>query len=104
MRNYKEFIKSKELESINAGIEVERAELNSRMFPYQTDIVWWALKKGRAAVFSSCGTGKTIMQLEYARLVCKHTGGKALIIAPLSVVKQTQKEGEKFGHFFCKYF
>lgn len=97
MKSYQDFIKSKEVESINAGIDIKRSELNKRLFPYQADIVQWALKKGRSAVFSDCGTGKTIMQLDFARLVCKHTGGRALIIAPLSVVKQTQKEGRKFG-------
>lgn len=97
VRSYKEFIKSKKIESINSGIDVDREELNKNLFPYQADIVSWALKKGRSAVFSDCGTGKTIMQLDFARLVCKHTGGRALIIAPLSVVKQTQKEGSKFG-------
>ena len=97
MKSYSEFIKSKEVESINSGIDIDKAELNKNLFPYQADIVAWALKKGRSAVFSDCGTGKTIMQLDFARLVCEKTGGKALIIAPLSVVKQTQKEGVKFG-------
>lgn len=97
MRTYRDFIKSKEVESINSGIDVNRSELNENLFPYQADIVSWALKKGRSAVFSDCGTGKTIMQLDFARLVCKYTGGNALIVAPLSVVKQTQKEGYRFG-------
>lgn len=97
MRDYRSFIKSKEIESINSGIDIDRSELNRNLFSYQADIVAWALKKGRSAVFSDCGTGKTIMQLEFARLVCEHTGGRTLVIAPLSVVNQTQKEGIKFG-------
>ena len=95
--NYKEFLKTKEVESINAGIDVEKSELNNALFPFQAEIVSWALKKGRAAIFSDCGTGKTPMQLEYANQIVKHTGSKALIIAPLSVVWQTKKEGVKFG-------
>jgi superfamily II DNA or RNA helicase len=59
--------------------------------------VAWALQKGKAATFTDCGTGKTIMQLEFAHQVCKRTHGRALIIAPLAVVGQTKKEGEKFG-------
>lgn len=97
MRTYEEFIKSKELESINDGITFDKAELNENLFPYQRDIVAWALTKGRAAIFSDCGTGKTIMQLSFADVICKHTGGKALIICPLSVAEQTRKEGIKFG-------
>lgn len=67
------------------------------MFGFQRDITRWALAKGRAAVFSDCGTGKTLIELEFAHQVCKHTGGKALIVAPLAVVEQTKREGEKFG-------
>lgn len=94
---YQEFIKSKEIESINAGIKFDPNELNSCLFPYQRDIVSWALTKGRAAIFSDCGTGKTIMQLTWMDIICRHTGGKGLILCPLSVAEQTRKEGEKFG-------
>lgn len=95
--NYEEFIKSKEIESIKAGITYDQSELNDALFPYQRDIVSWTLTKGRAAIFSDCGTGKTIMQLVWADVICRHTGGKGLIICPLSVAEQTMKEGIKFG-------
>lgn len=96
-RSYKEFIKSKEIESINEGIVFANSELNKNLLPFQRDIVAWALNKGRAAIFSDCGTGKTIMQLSYADMICKHTNGKALVLCPLSVAEQTKKEGIKFG-------
>jgi hypothetical protein len=41
--------------------------------------------------------GKTPMQLEWARQVCEHTGGRVLILAPLAVSHQTVREAEKFG-------
>lgn len=94
---YEEFLKSKEVERIEAGFDVRRSSLNGALFPFQKDIVAWALKKGKAAIFSDCGTGKTIMQLEFAHQIVKRTRKKALIIAPLSVVEQTKKEGRKFG-------
>lgn len=37
------------------------------------------------------------MQLEWARLICEHTGGNVLILAPLAVAAQTVREGAKFG-------
>jgi hypothetical protein len=37
------------------------------------------------------------MQLEWARLVAEHTGGNVLILAPLAVAAQTEREGAKFG-------
>lgn len=95
--NYQDFLKTKELETIHAGFKVDESNINKRLFPFQRDIVIWALQKGKAAIFSDCGTGKTAMQLEYADQVVKHTGRDALIIAPLSVAGQTKKEGVKFG-------
>lgn len=94
---YEEFLKSKDIERIEAGFEVSKRSLNKSLFPFQKDIVSWALQKGKAAIFSDCGTGKTLMQLEFAKQVCKHTKGRALVIAPLAVVEQTKKEGIKFG-------
>lgn len=96
-KDYEDFLKEKELQTIAAGFAVDRESLNSNLFPFQRDIVAWALEKGKASVFSDCGTGKSLMQLEFANQVCKHTGGTALIIAPLSVVEQTRREGVKFG-------
>ena len=94
---YEEFLKTKETEHIESGLKVESDKLNPSLFPFQRDIVSWALQKGRAAIFSDCGTGKTIMQLEFANQIVKQTKVKALIIAPLAVVEQTRKEGRKFG-------
>lgn len=94
---YEEFLKTKDLERIEAGFDVPKSKLNKALFPFQRDIVSWALKKGKCAIFSDCGTGKTLMQMEFANQVCKHSKDNALIIAPLAVVEQTKKEGEKFG-------
>lgn len=92
---YQEFLKSKEVQRIEAGFKVDT--INSHLFPFQRDIVSWALQKGKAAIFSDCGTGKTIMQLEWAYRVHEHTNKNVLVIAPLAVTEQTKKEGAKFG-------
>ena len=92
---YQEFLKTKDLERIEAGFKV--TELNKALFPFQREIVSWALQKGKAAIFSDCGTGKTIMQLEWAYRIHEHTGKDVLVIAPLAVTEQTKKEGAKFG-------
>jgi superfamily II DNA or RNA helicase len=67
------------------------------MFPFQRDIVRWALRRGKAAIFADCGLGKTPMQLEWAHQVHQYTGRGVLILAPLAVSQQTVREGEKFG-------
>lgn len=67
------------------------------LFDFQSSLVEWALRKGRAAIFADCGMGKTPMQLAWADAVAKETGGRVLILTPLAVAGQTVREGEKFG-------
>lgn len=95
---YEEFIKERiTIKSQTDSIHVEKKDLNPNLFEFQKDIVRWALAKGRAAIFASCGTGKTICQLEWAHHVQKHTEKPVIILAPLAVSTQTVHEGEKFG-------
>lgn len=93
MKTYKQFLKSKRISIQDAGIDVAPRGMNGNLFAFQRDIVRWALRKGRAAIFCDCGLGKTIMQLEFA----KQIPGRALILAPLAVAQQTIREGDKFG-------
>jgi len=90
--DYAQFLERKRISDPHTGLETV-PELNPQLFDFQHDIVAWALKRGRAAIFADCGMGKTPMQLEWAR----HVPGKVLILAPLAVSQQTQREGEKFG-------
>ncbi len=94
---YQEFLKTKELQTIESGFDVNPEYLSKSLFPFQKDIVSWACKKGKAAVLIGCGLGKTIIQLSWAEQVYRHTGKDVLIIAPLSVVEQTIREARKFG-------
>lgn len=93
---YLEFLNRKAVSDAPTGFK-EIPALNDGLFDFQRDIVSWALRRGRAAVFADCGMGKTIMQLEWARCVNMHTGGNVLILAPLAVSQQTVREGAKFG-------
>ena len=95
--NYKDFILSKAIVTEARGIDIPAANLNPMLFDFQRDIVRWALARGKAAIFADCGDGKTAMQLEWAEQIRRSTGGKVLIIAPLAVSAQTQREGDKFG-------
>lgn len=93
---YADFLSGKRLLAEPAGFDVDRATLNAALFPFQQDIVEWALHRGRAALFADCGLGKTPMQLEWARQVVSHMNGDVLVVAPLAVSKQTAREGQKF--------
>lgn len=95
--NYKEFLNNKRFVLESSGFDIDVSVLNTKLFQYEKDVVRWALKKGKACIFSDCGTGKTAMQLEWAQKVHEHTNGMILILAPLAVAEQTKREGEKFG-------
>lgn len=90
--DYATFIEAKALRDPDTGLATT-PNLNTKLFDFQRDIVAWALRRGRAAIFADCGLGKTPMQLEWAR----HVPGKVLILAPLAVAQQTAREGTKFG-------
>lgn len=91
MQSYREFIAEKRIAVASNGIDIDAALVNPLLFPFQRDIVQWACHKGRCAVFANTGLGKTFIQLEWARLMGQNT----LIIAPLSVARQTVREAHK---------
>jgi hypothetical protein len=72
---------------------LDAGDPNPLLFPFQADLVRWAVRKGRAALFADTGLGKTFMQLEWARLI----GERTLIVAPLSVARQTARLAQKLG-------
>lgn len=82
---YDKFIKSKVIRNTFFGKDISISDINPALFPFQKDIVRWAVKKGRCALFLDTGLGKTHCQTEWARLIAK----RSLIIAPLSVARQT---------------
>lgn len=97
LHGYDDFLSRKKLKSIFKGIELNGRLLNPNLFPFQEFIVRRALQTGRHAIFADCGTGKTICQLEWARVIVEETNKPVLILCPLAVAGQTIKEGKKFG-------
>lgn len=91
--SYIEFLEKKGISFQSCGFDVIESEINPILFPFQKDIVRWTVKKGRCAVFLDTGMGKTFIQVEFARLINK----RALIVAPLSVARQTIREAKKLG-------
>jgi DNA modification methylase/superfamily II DNA or RNA helicase len=93
--DYVDFLKTKDYRIEAAGFDA--GALNPLLYPFQADIVRWATKLGRAAIFADCGMGKSFMQLAWAREVTLHTGRPVLIVAPIAVGQQTIDEGKKLG-------
>lgn len=94
--DYQSFLASKRIAFEASGFTVAKADINPRLFDWQRDIVRWALKRGRAALFQDCGLGKTAQQLEWASHVHRRTHGRVLVLAPLAVASQTLREAGKF--------
>ncbi len=94
---YKEFLHGKRISMECSGFDIDESAITPQLFDFQRDIVRWAVKKGKSAVFAGTGLGKTLMQLEWARHVHNRNNKQVLILAPLAVASQTVKEGAKFG-------
>lgn len=102
MQTYESFLKKKEATELLKGFTVD--SLSNQLFPFQKDIVRWALKRGRAAIFAGTGLGKTRMQVEWAAKVRNKTNGNILLLAPLAVAAQTVREAAAIGYelHFCR--
>lgn len=93
MQEYEELIRAKSETTRFDGIEP--GEFAGHLFPHQRDLVSWALRRGRSAVFADTGLGKTAIELEWSRHVAER--GRVLILAPLAVADQIAREGARFG-------
>ncbi len=93
---YKDFLKRKEWKVRPKGL-ISIPDLNGSMFPHQRDTVDFLLRQGRGAAFLDTGLGKTLVELEWARVVLEHTNKPVLFFAPLAVGLQHQREGHRFG-------
>jgi len=93
---YQRFLAGKSPADAPSGLVVV-PDLPSSLKPFQSAIVNWALRRGRAAIFAGTGLGKTLMQLAWASAVADHTYRRILILCPLAVAEQTVAEAAKFG-------
>ena len=85
---YADFLARKTRRPTDDGFDLDN--LPASLFHHQADVVRWAARKGRAAAFLDTGLGKTRIQLAWADAMRRD--GRALVICPLSIAKQTQRE------------
>lgn len=71
--------------------------LPASMFPHQSALTAWSLRRGRSAIFADTGLGKSRMQVAWADSVRKEAGHDVLILAPLAVAAQTVAEAAEIG-------
>lgn len=94
MLSYEDFLATKTWDDPATGITIDENALSPVLYPFQRALVAWALRRGRAGLFAHTGLGKGLMLLEWT----EHIAGPVLILAPLAVTHQLQRESEnKFG-------
>lgn len=93
---YADFLARKHLKAIDVGF-AKIPPLNPSLFAHQRVTTEFLLKRGRGAAFLDTGLGKTLIQLDWSRVVAARTHKPVLILAPLAVAAQTVHEGERFG-------
>lgn len=93
MTNYADFLSRKSQRVPTLGRDCSPDEVNPILHQWQREMVAWAVRTGRAAMWEDTGLGKTFQQIEWARL----SAPTSLVVAPLAVCQQTVREAAKLG-------
>jgi hypothetical protein len=92
---YRAFIASKGTRTEKHGFTPDA--MPERMFAHQRAAAEYSLEKGRAALFLDTGLGKSGCEAVFADEARRATNKPSLILTPLAVAKQMQRECEAFG-------
>lgn len=96
--DYSQFLARKTPAAHAHGVDVAPDALSPSLFDFQRDVTAFCLAQGRAGLFLDTGLGKTICELEFASHALRADGGMALILTPLAVARQTEREAQRFGY------
>jgi hypothetical protein len=92
---YSEFIDYKSQLTNDCGFEP--TFIPEQMFPFQKFLLDWSVRKGRDAILADCGLGKSFLELAWSQNVTDHVQKPILLLTPLAVSYQTEREAHKFG-------
>jgi superfamily II DNA or RNA helicase len=93
--NYHEWLDNKS--QMNNQFGFDPVFMPDCQFDFQKALSTWAIKKGRGAVFADCGLGKSLIELVYAQNIVQKTNKNVLLLTPIAVGAQMEREAEKFG-------
>jgi hypothetical protein len=71
--------------------------MRAALFDFQEKATQFCLRRGRAALFLDTGLGKTICELTFAEQAAEASNGCSLILTPLAVARQIEREAKRFG-------
>lgn len=97
MNNYRDFLSAKVRLAPVSGFEIADTDVNPILKPHQRDIVQWAVRGGRRAIFAAFGLGKSVIQIEILRIVTERASGRGLIVLPLGVRQEFRRDGQMLG-------
>ena len=80
------------------AVGIEPGLMHAALRPDQRDVTAFCLRQGRAAIFGDTGCGKSLDELEWTDQAARASNGYGLILTPLAVAKQFEREAEKFGY------
>ncbi len=92
---YLDFIATKGHQASSVGFKAKN--LPGRLFTHQERATEYALSKGRSALFLDTGLGKSGCEAVFAQECARETGKPSLILTPLAVARQMQRECAAFG-------
>lgn len=92
---YEKFLQRKQHSTNNYGFDP--VFMPDFLFGFQKSLLEWSIKKGRSAIFADCGLGKSPMELVWAQNIVEKTNGRVLLLTPLAVGQQMEREAKKFG-------
>lgn len=93
---YRTMIAAKALQFEPQGL-ASIPDLHSSMFPHQQACTAFALETGCAGLFLATGLGKSLCSLEWGRVIVETANKPVLMLAPLAVSKQHEREAQKFN-------
>jgi superfamily II DNA or RNA helicase len=94
---YQRFLESKAPKAVKRGLR-DVPRLSAHLKPLQAHCVQFALQGASTLNALDTGLGKSMIELEFCEHARHVENGKALILTPLAVAKQFEREGKKWGY------
>lgn len=97
MSDYAAFLASKKPRPIATGL-TDVPRLHPDLFDFQAACVDFCLRQGRAGLYLDTGLGKTRCQLDFLDKALRTGNGRALLLTPLAVARQIEREAHVAGY------
>ncbi len=95
-QSYADFLESKRIAAKPVGFDPVRP-FPAMIKPFQAECTRRALVRGRSALFAGTGLGKSLVELTWLDQCMDHTGKPGILLTPLAVARQFEREAVKFG-------